>query len=318
MMSKTKSCVLIATKDRNVRLNNLLESISKSNVKPDLIAIVSSGTSIDFIVNRFKNTLNISHLHTTKSGQVFQRNKALEIVDDNYDLFIFLDDDVIVDSNFFAELDIYFRQGIENIGGIGINLVTSSNQGTQNIIWRKIQKTKFVKSYAGKVLKSGRNMCYLREDKTIPVKWLNGLSIWTRKVISEYTHVEMGNYYAAAEDLIFSYNVGKKYKLMYNPSIKVYDQNASDLEYVNPEIIIINLQHKLYFVLNNRELKLMNYYIDLIYEIVIRTINLSKGNYKEKIAVVHSQIKFLIKSIINIKKYKRDLHFRQKLINEIL
>jgi glycosyltransferase involved in cell wall biosynthesis len=318
MVTRISVCVVIATKNRQEKLKNLLESITRCSKIPDAVVIVSSGENIGEILRKFEDKIPIVHKHTAKSGQVYQRNLALEEVINKYDIYAFLDDDVTLDSNFFSEIDKAFTIFDDDLGGIGINYITSPKSGTQNIFWKKIQKTKYIKSFAGKVIKSGRNLSYLREEKTIRTDWLNGLSIWTNKVLLEFKHVEMDNYYAAAEDLIFSYQVRSRYKLFFCPEIKVYEQNNELVENERAELMQISMQHKLFFVLNNKNLKKSYYLLDLIFEIIIRMCNLVKGNIKNRIQIIYVLMRFLMIIIFNYRKISVDQNFKKKLLNEIL
>ena len=318
MVNRKSVCVVIATKNRQEKLENLLESMIRCSKIPDSVVIVSSGENIGEILRKFEDKIPIVHKHTAKSGQVYQRNLALEEVINKYDIYAFLDDDVILDPNFFSEIHNSFTIFDDEIGGMGINYITTLKNGTQNIFWRKIQKTKFIKSFAGKVIESGRNLSYLREEKMIPTDWLNGLSIWTNKVLLEFKHVEMDNYYAAAEDLIFSYQVSKKYKLFFCPMIKVYEQNNDVVQSESAELMQISMQHKLFFVLNNENLKKSFYVIDLFFEIIIRTCNLVKGNIKNRLQVIYVLLRLLVIIILNYWRLSENQNFKKKLLNEII
>jgi glycosyltransferase involved in cell wall biosynthesis len=99
-----KFCVIITTKDRPEMLGKLLESIEKNQVKPNLLSIVSSGIDVKNIISKHNSNLKILHTHLNESGQVLQRNKAINNLKEDFDYYVFLDDDVIVDDDIFLNL----------------------------------------------------------------------------------------------------------------------------------------------------------------------------------------------------------------------
>ena len=85
-------------------LGKLLESIEKNQVKPNLLSIVSSGIDVKNIISKHNSNLKILHTHLNESGQVLQRNKAINNLKEDFDYYVFLDDDVIVDDDIFLNL----------------------------------------------------------------------------------------------------------------------------------------------------------------------------------------------------------------------
>ena len=316
--SELKICVIIATRNRPEMLSKLLESIVDNQVRPDLISIVSSGVEIESTIVKFKDKLKIEHIHTNKSGQVLQRNLALESIKEIYDAYSFLDDDVIVDREFFTEIGLFIAKNDEFIGGIGVNLEREANVLMKNSIVNTIGKFFNSNHFSGKVLRSGRGVKYIGNESIKQVAWLNGLSIWTHPVISNFKHVPMGNRYAAAEDLIFSYKVGKVYKLYYSPEIKVKDQNSEKTNPPNLDIYRTSWQHKLYFVLTNRELNFWLYILDNIFSLFILLISIIRGNVMAKFNIIIYNVRFLCLILKNYHKYRDDTEHQIQLLQEIL
>jgi glycosyltransferase involved in cell wall biosynthesis len=316
--SEVKICVIIATRNRPEMLSKLLESIVDNQVGPDLISIVSSGVEIESTIVKFKDKLKIEHIHTNKSGQVLQRNLALESIKEIYDAYSFLDDDVIVDQEFFSKIGLFITKSDDLIGGIGVNLEREANVLMKNSIVNRIGKYFKSNHFSGKVLRSGRGVKYIGNESIKQVAWLNGLSIWTHPVISNFKHVPMGNRYAAAEDLIFSYKVGKVYKLYYNPEIKVKDQNSEKDNPPNLDIYRTSWQHRLYFVLTNRELNFWLYILDNIFSLIILMVSVIRGNTKVKFKIIIYNVRFLYLIIKNYRQYRSDTEHQLRLLQEIL
>lgn len=301
--------VIVTTKDRSDCLENLLNSISKSSLIPECISIVSAGKRIDNIINNYSFITNILHKHSEIAGQVYQRNLALAPIKMKYDLFAFLDDDVIVDSNFFAQCINFFSEAQPNTGGVGTKLIPAVNAEKSN------GELFSVEPMSGKVTRSGHNFPYTNGEKTKKVQWLNGLSIWTRDVINEFQHPDISNRYAAAEDLIFSYKVGKKYVLYYEPTLILFEQEIPNFDYSESSERHATLwQHRLFFVLDNKELSVWQYVKTLVADTLILNLrNLQKsGNEINK--KILSNLK-IIKYIVVRKYISRDI---EKNKNELL
>ena len=316
--SKIRICVVIATKDRPEMLHKLLESIEVNQLKPDLISIVSSGGDIKNVITKFNKTLKIVHRHTIESGQVLQRNIALKNTIDPYEAYVFLDDDITVDHKLFFKIAESFSQNDKNLGGYGLNMET-----IDKIIEKDKSRDKNIYDFtyqylAGRVLKSGRNINYLKSRKVKQVMWLNGLSIWTYPVISRFNHVQMGNKYAAAEDLIFSYEVGKNYNLYYRPELRVYEQCQENREIPNLNNYRTSWQHKLYFILKNKELSFWLYILDEIFSIVALLLSLVKGKLKIKLKITYYHIRFIRYVLINRKIFLYDQNYQNRLINQLI
>jgi hypothetical protein len=229
-----------------------------------------------------------------------------------------LDDDVILDQEFFSKIGSFLAKSNDSIGGVGVNLEREENVLMQNVIANRICKYLNSNHISGKVLRSGRGIKYIGNESIKQVAWLNGLSVWTHPVISNFKHVPMGNRYAAAEDLIFSYKVGKIYKLYYNPELKVKDQNIKKTNPPNLDIYRTSWQHRLYFVLTNREMNFWLFILDNIFSLSILIISLIRGNIKVKLSIVFYYFRFLYLILKDYRQYRDDTEHQLRLLLEIL
>jgi glycosyltransferase involved in cell wall biosynthesis len=91
--------ILIATKDRPEKLKLLLDSIAKSTLLPKKIIIVFSGNDISQLLNTYKNVLNIEEIYSEVAGQLLQKRKGINAMTEYDKWVLFLDDDVLVDTN---------------------------------------------------------------------------------------------------------------------------------------------------------------------------------------------------------------------------
>jgi hypothetical protein len=298
-MNNYTTSLVIATRNRKTELSNLLYSLSKCSVKPDIVAIVSSGNEIYSTLKKFDNEINIICSHVKKAGQVFQRQCGLDLLNYKSDITIFLDDDVIIPEDFFLLVINFFKEKKDDIGGLGFNLknqeICASNRDFQG---KPDSQNKY-----GKVLKDGRAIDYTDSEKVINVEWLNGLSAWRTKVLLEFKHPPIKNTYAACEDLIFSFEVGRVYKLYFDPKIVLLDQNEPNSEEITFEKYKTWWQHKLYFVLVNKEMSLRKFKISIIKELLVKILTLYKLPKKQAI----QKIKFYLKILFYIHSNKGKL-----------
>lgn len=229
--------LVICTRNRAHYLGNLLESISHSNIYPRQIVLVSSGEDIKKMVSPYYEIINIKHIHTKKIGQSNQKVIAISSLDADIDWVFFLDDDLLLlpDTIDFVLERIKQLNG-KNIAGIGTQIMPLKTPLTPY----KKDKTNISKKKLGKILKSGRALSYQGQIET-NTEWLNGASIWRRKVLQKYQLPLLDSKYAAYEDVIFSTEVNKTYELLYDPQIKISEQishnesqpNLSAFKYIN-------------------------------------------------------------------------------------
>ncbi len=211
--------IIICTRNRPEMLENLLKSILESFVKPDQIILVSSGTDVKSVVFNYTPSLNIKHLHTEKIGQSNQKVIGISSLDLEIDWVFFLDDDLELMpttlTNAFLRIQ---RVQNDNVNGIGTRLIGKSPkfQGVQI----KQQNSRY---QIGKIKPSGRASKYAFDSTTF-TEWLNGVSIWRKNSLDQYTLPILNSKYAAYEDVIFSSNVSKNSQLIYDPEIKVLEQ----------------------------------------------------------------------------------------------
>jgi GT2 family glycosyltransferase len=182
---------------------------------------VSSGEPIFELINEYSNALIIKHLHTALVGQSNQKNLAFGLLDKDTSWVFFLDDDLEVMPNTFKNVirRINLIQN-ENINGIGTHIISKASN------FQLSQKIRFQSSRPLGIIKaSGRASKYAFE-KIAYTEWLNGTSIWRKECLDQYMLPVLNSKYAAYEDVIFSTNVSKKSNLVYDPEIKVLEQQS--------------------------------------------------------------------------------------------
>jgi hypothetical protein len=103
----------------------------------------------------------------------------------------------------------------------------------------------------GDVTIGGHPQSYLNQDNVCEVKWLNGLSIWSREVTDQYLNIPLISDYAAYEDVIFSYTVGKTHKLLFASDIFVLDQILETNKPLTAKQFVAGCYARYFFVNSN-------------------------------------------------------------------
>lgn len=260
---KLNLAIVITTRNRPENLEKLLDSIALNSLQPDFVSVVSSGESVIDLIDKYSKKINIIHKHVEISGQIYQRNIGIEALQKNLDLVAFLDDYVILDKNFIRECVSSFTQISNKIAGMGMTVTNIKQKSPKCKILRK-----FIKNYStkgGSVLVSGSTTPYQDLPKFSPTEWLNGTSVWRSYILTEFSHPDMSGSYSAYEDLIFSYEVGKKYDLCTNRELKISysDRILSPRNYFN-RAFVSNL-HKLYFIEKNNNLSKFWFYVNYFF-----------------------------------------------------
>jgi GT2 family glycosyltransferase len=229
--------LIICTRNRADSLELLFESISQSITKPAQIILVSSGGDVSRIVSRFSRKLNLLHKHTDKVGQSNQKIIGIGLLDSRIDWVFFLDDDLLLMPDTINQaLEKIHQVEDKNVVGIGTQILPIHNPLNP----APHGKLKTPKNKLGTISKSGRAISYQNIEE-VETEWLNGASIWNKKILQEYQLPILDSRYAAYEDVIFSTKVNKIYKLIYEPQIKIVEQvshnnskqNISAYTYIN-------------------------------------------------------------------------------------
>jgi len=214
--------VIVATKDRFENVISCLESVQKQTVLPETFVVVDASKKNglqQLLIDRTKgNSLELIYIKA-KPGLTYQRN--LGIASNRNELVLFLDDDVILAENYLKQMKQIFSVDKENkIGGVTGFITNTSDYHLFSKIVRKIFCLSEQKK--GEVKKSGANNGISSEiKKQIEVDWLSGCNqMYRAEVFQNELFDESLKGYCYMEDVDFSFRVGKRYKLLFNPQAK--------------------------------------------------------------------------------------------------
>jgi len=253
--------ILVATKDRPQQLSIFLKSVSNLSFLPAEVVISSSGIDITEIIKKYKDELNLKHVHSLHNGQIIQKKLGLKYFSANLNWIAFFDDDVVLlpDSieNAFSDISILSEQN--KIAGVG--MACSINTASVRKLKYTLLKKLFLSSdkNLGQVNKSGYNASYMGSCEVIETQWLNGAAIWKAELAKKYDVPFDKIRHAIGEDLFFSYQNLKYGKLFFSPSSKfIFQKNPED--HFKLSYYLLHTYIQLFFVLTNKELSVLAFY----------------------------------------------------------
>ena len=222
-------CVLIPTKDRPEHVETLLQSLIDQIEPVGRILIVASGADIQSTVDKFSSRLPIEYHHTFQTGQIRQRNIGIGKLDDRTPLVACIDDDIVLASDSVKEMVLFWNRAPINTGGVGFNITNGSTDRPS-----LLHQILFLSHrQPGQVLHSGTSTSISCLQKDIHSQWLTGgTTVWRKDILINFRHKEINTKWAIAEDLIFSYPVGKIFPLYVCANARVthnhYPYNSKD------------------------------------------------------------------------------------------
>ncbi len=258
-----KLAVLIPTRNRPQKLRVLLDSISRSTLRPHQLIIVASGDDIRSVLIEFEEKLNITYLHTQIAGQIAQKKLGVKLIQKDICWCLFIDDDLVIAEK-ALEIAVTTANSYpkRNVLGIGLSLPPTSrtldlSRDTQRLAnWFKLSSQE-----PGKVLTSGHATSYVHADSVIETQWLNGASIWRVELLGNYGINLPSTSYAACEDLIFSYSMSKLGLLIFVPQAKIYFQDSELTPFDSFKTFQSASLWRFYFVAKNRELSVRHFFL---------------------------------------------------------
>ncbi|HAT48777.1 MAG: glycosyltransferase family 2 protein [Nitrospirae bacterium] len=202
--------ILVPTKDRPDNMKKLLDSFVAQTQQCGRFIVVASGTSIEDVVMRYADRLNISYHHSPLSGQIRQRNMAISLLDEHTPIVGFFDDDIVLERDAVENILALWNQTGPKTAGIACNITNAP-------AWSPSLLKLFFGiggMNPGKIMPSGRATSLCNVSANIQTQWLpGGVTFWRQDVIKEFHHKEIDIRRAIMEDVYFSYPIGRKYDL---------------------------------------------------------------------------------------------------------
>lgn len=299
--------ILIATKDRLSKITQLLSSLKHSSKLPGTVIVVYNGVSIESEIEKFSALFKLKIIKSEIASQVHQKKLGLRSLPTNCKWVLFLDDDVVIEPDTIKLLyeKYIFNPNFSNYGGFGLAIKNRTCRDTNLLIKCILYAVKLYSFSPGDVTIGGHPQLYLNQNKVCEVKWLNGLSIWSREVTDKYLDIPFISDYAAYEDVMFSYTVNKRFKLLYVSDIFVMDQISETNKPLTSKQFVAGCYARYFFVNSNPD---MSKFWMLIGQIV-RNLDFifrskDEGNYLNRIQLALKST--LIVFLLSIRIYEPD------------
>lgn len=229
--------VIICTLDNWQMLDELLNGISKQNVKPFEIIIVHGEKNLEtrnISLKWNRNRLNIIYRSAPRS-LVIQRNMGIDIA--KGEIICFLDDDVVLEQDYFRSILETYKAD-STLGGVQ---GTITNNKKTSFIKRVFYKLFLLDNMHGngKLKKSGLPSFHRPVSTSVGVKVFNGCLMSFRSDVLTNNKFDLffeKNWWG--DDYENSYNIAKKHTLLQIPNARLFHygntsfKKSTKLEYM--------------------------------------------------------------------------------------
>jgi glycosyltransferase involved in cell wall biosynthesis len=231
----TDLAILVPTKDRPHKLRCLLESLAQQTEPCGRIIVIDGGESVRDTVMSFAGRLPVEYQACHPPGQIRQRNMGIALLDDSTPLVGSLDDDIVLLPTAVEHLIRFWNTRDHDTAGVSFNIV---NLPAERHSWLT-GLFGLTGPEQGRVLRSGRNTPILSVPSDLRTQWLcGGATVWKLHILRTFSNRERYAQWAMAEDLLFSYPIGKLYPLYVCADAKVRHEHVFDHK--------IPMKHKYY------------------------------------------------------------------------
>ena len=326
--------VIIPTFNREEHLNNCLSSLLTQTKKPFEILVIdnSDNSYAKKVVNIFEEQFKLQNIsiycfkNPINSGAIARNLGASKV---KGDLVAFLDDDVLLDANYYEEIEKVFLEYPDSLGVHGYNkLVNKAYQEMKNsFIYSLLDKfVKFfmISSYyeeaKSRVLPS---LCITNPiptsfDSIIQSEWVSTCAgVFSKKVFTKFHFDNQFMKYSWNEYLDFSYSIYKENKksLFVTPKAKYIDVATHDGRMPIKELIYMSEVYDMYIFLKRFEMTYKNIliYTWSMFGRVIFNITKILIRYPNRIKLILDHLYVPVYIMLNFSKIKKgNLNFFNK------
>ncbi len=266
--------LVIATKDRPNELRRLLLSVRRQTRRPEQIIIVDGGAApVGDVVGAFDD-LNITYRRSLPPSSSRQRNEGIDLAGPDITLIGFLDDDCVLEDDSIRAMMDFWVTVYDDVAGASFNML---NHPPSDFF--RLKRLPFVKRLGiysidpGHVLPSGFQTTIGQAPHTICVRWLpSGAAVWRRNIFLETRFDDWFDGYGYLEDLDFSYEVGRRHRLVVVAEagyvhLPCWDSRAGEFAFGRKEV-----RNRLHFVRKHPELSITKCYLSLGFRFTINVV----------------------------------------------
>lgn len=210
-MTPEKISIVTPTYRRHTQLRRMLDALSTQTVAVGQIIIADGGRDAGELVAEYADVLPVVWVDCTVRGQIAQRNHALGLLSERSEVVIYMDDDIVLAPDCIETLVKFWNEQKAAPAGVGMNITNMPEQRDNFARHVFVMQSRPF----GKVLKSGYNTPVTGVTENIEVQWLTGgATAWRRDILEAHANRPVETSWAVGEDLMFSYPVGKREKLL--------------------------------------------------------------------------------------------------------
>jgi GT2 family glycosyltransferase len=223
MVSLLDADLIVCTRNRPTELARVLASIARQTTLPASALVVDSSDtdSSEQLVAACGASWPVgSKLEYLRSGPGLPHQRNLGIDATKRPIVCFLDDDVVLEPDYFLAIGAVFAaDDRREIGGVGATII---DQPARARLWKLDAVLGLDSAREGAVLSSGRNVrVYRVPDAPLEVDWLAGLATAYRREVFD-SHRPNERLIVEGEDVEFSYRVRQEWRLVVSPHARVF------------------------------------------------------------------------------------------------
>ena len=288
---------VIPTKNRSRKLEKLLASLAGQSMRCGRVGVIDGGESVQALVMGFADRLPVEYHVCHPAGQIRQRNMGVALLDEQTPLVGLLDDDIVLEARALEAMIAFWGECGPETAGVSFNIV---NATPERFVWLRHVFGLNARE-PGRVHRSGMTTANYPVSANLRTQWLcGGATVWRRQVLQKTPHREIRSRWAIAEDLVFSYPVGKEYPLYVCADARARHEHEAD--YVS------KMKHRyhgrtqtmwqFYFVESNADLSRLAFLWSLLVRItgkvLVGALTLRAGHIEFGIGQLEGAIKGLV------------------------
>lgn len=207
-----RDAVIVCTKDRPEALALCLESVRNQSRRPDVVMVVDSseGNGPRRLVESLPGVVYVR----SEPGLTHQRNRGVAALPADVDVVHFIDDDVVLESDYFAALGaVFVDPRVDGAGGVVTNLELPSPRILDRVFMQDSPRR-------GALLPNGRNIMAHGFSVPTAVDWLSGCSMSFRRQVLEL-HPFDESVGIVGEDVDYALRIGPNARLLAVPAARL-------------------------------------------------------------------------------------------------
>lgn len=209
--------VVIPTRNRPLLISAVLANLGEQSLKPDRIVVVDSSD----LKSESKIKIDgvpIYYLFTDVKSAAEQRNIGIEFIKKSQDskFLSFVDDDVILPSNYFERIASLFDSYNDAVGISGTTQQTNSTHRNTRIL-----RIAGVMGDPGTLTSAVINIAPPSSGQPVCVEWLMGVSSWRTEKLKNVRFERDFKGQSIFEDVIFSARMKASGTLVCVPDLKI-------------------------------------------------------------------------------------------------